>query len=44
MEQNALLQNIKEAAEYIRSKYPIEPEIGLVLGSGLGVIADMVQD
>lgn len=44
MEQNPLLQNIKDAAEFIRGKYPMEPEIGLVLGSGLGVLADLVED
>lgn len=44
MEQNPLMQNIKEAAEFIRGKYPVEPEIGLVLGSGLGVLADLVED
>lgn len=44
MVQNPLLQNMKEAAEYIRGKYPVQPEIGLVLGSGLGVLADLVED
>ncbi|MBP1155174.1 MULTISPECIES: purine-nucleoside phosphorylase [unclassified Paenibacillus] len=44
MVQNPLMQNMKEAAEYIRGKYPVQPEIGLVLGSGLGVLADLVED
>lgn len=44
MQQIPLLQNIKEAAGYIREKYPVAPEIGLILGSGLGVLADLVED
>lgn len=34
-----------KAAEYIRSKTPnFQPKIGLVLGSGLGMLADMIKD
>ncbi|MDO3677085.1 purine-nucleoside phosphorylase [Paenibacillus ehimensis] len=43
-DQTTLLKNMKEAAEYIRGKYPQKPEIGLILGSGLGVLADLVED
>ncbi|KEO79307.1 purine-nucleoside phosphorylase [Paenibacillus polymyxa] len=35
---------IQEAAEYIRAKSGIRPEIGLILGSGLGILADLIQD
>ncbi|MGG1618625.1 purine-nucleoside phosphorylase [Paenibacillus sp. NRS-1782] len=35
---------IQEAADYIRAKSGIRPEIGLILGSGLGIIADLIQD
>nr|WP_281891008.1 purine-nucleoside phosphorylase [Paenibacillus sp. YYML68] len=35
---------MKEAADYIRSHYSEQPEIGLILGSGLGVIAELVED
>ncbi|WP_068499399.1 purine-nucleoside phosphorylase [Paenibacillus kribbensis] len=35
---------IQEAAEYIHSKSGIRPEIGLILGSGLGILADLIQD
>ncbi|MFD1885138.1 purine-nucleoside phosphorylase [Paenibacillus wenxiniae] len=35
---------IQEAAAYIRSKSNITPEVGLILGSGLGVLADLIQD
>ncbi|MGW8957830.1 purine-nucleoside phosphorylase [Paenibacillus sp. NPDC055715] len=35
---------IQEAADYIRTKSGIHPEIGLILGSGLGILADLIQD
>jgi purine-nucleoside phosphorylase len=35
---------IQEAAEYIRGLYPNQPDIGLILGSGLGVIAELVEN
>lgn len=35
---------IREAAEYIRKQTAIVPEIGLILGSGLGVLGDLVED
>lgn len=35
---------LHEAAEYIRAKSGIRPEIGLILGSGLGILADLIQD
>jgi len=34
----------KTAAEYVASKIKIKPEIGLILGSGLGVLADEIID
>lgn len=39
-----LKEKIKESAEYIKSKISTKPEIGLVLGSGLGVIAEEVTN
>lgn len=44
MEDKFLLVKIQEAAAYIRSQYSGQPEIGLILGSGLGVIADLVEN
>ncbi|ULO09190.1 purine-nucleoside phosphorylase [Paenibacillus sp. 19GGS1-52] len=35
---------IQEAAQYIKDKSPVAPEIGLILGSGLGVLADLITD
>lgn len=34
----------KEAAEFIKSKTNIQPKVGLVLGSGLGVYADQIEN
>ncbi|AMA73673.1 purine-nucleoside phosphorylase [Aneurinibacillus sp. XH2] len=36
--------NLKDAAEYIQSHISVKPEIGLILGSGLGVLADEIED
>ncbi|WP_334071649.1 purine-nucleoside phosphorylase [Paenibacillus sp. A14] len=34
---------IREAADYIRSKTETSPKVGLILGSGLGVLADHIE-
>lgn len=34
---------IQEAANYIKGKTAVVPEIGLILGSGLGVLADLIE-
>lgn len=39
-----LLQKINAAAEFIRSRIAITPEIGLILGSGLGGFADEIEE
>ncbi|GKU79617.1 purine-nucleoside phosphorylase [Paenibacillus sp. L3-i20] len=36
--------HIKEAAQYIQGKINITPEIGLIMGSGLGVLGDLIED
>lgn len=41
---NEYISKIEEAAEYIKSKIAIEPEIGIILGSGLGSLADEVEN
>ncbi len=38
-----LLEKINDAQKYIESKLSEKPEIGLILGSGLGVLADEIQ-
>ncbi|CAG7612150.1 Purine nucleoside phosphorylase 1 [Paenibacillus solanacearum] len=43
-DQHSIVQNIKEAAAYIHAQYEAKPEIGLILGSGLGVIAELVEN
>ena len=35
---------IQESAEFIRSKVKVAPKIGLILGSGLGVLADEIAE
>ena len=39
-----IMDQITAAAEYILSKTPLRPTIGLVLGSGLGDFADTLED
>jgi purine-nucleoside phosphorylase len=39
-----LAKQMEEARSYIASKIQIAPKVGLVLGSGLGVLADEVED
>ncbi|GIP37553.1 purine nucleoside phosphorylase [Paenibacillus sp. J31TS4] len=37
-------QQIAEAAEWIRQRVGMEPKIGLILGSGLGILAESLED
>lgn len=39
-----MFDKIKESADFIKSKINNTPTIGLILGSGLGVLADEIQD
>lgn len=39
-----LSEKIKLSAEYIKSKTRFEPKIGLILGSGLGAIANKIEN
>lgn len=36
--------HINEAAQYIRENVSIKPEIGLILGSGLGILGDYLEN
>jgi len=38
-----MLKNIKESVDYIRKKTNFEPEIGIILGTGLGKLADEIE-
>ncbi|WP_413237136.1 purine-nucleoside phosphorylase [Paenibacillus sp. 1P07SE] len=38
------VSHINEAVEYIRSQTSIRPEVGLIMGSGLGVLGDHMTD
>ena len=44
MAQLTIYKKIKEAVDYIQSQTQTQPEIGLILGSGLGTIAELVTD
>lgn len=44
MEDKTLMQQLKEASAYIESKISIRPEIAIVLGSGLGDLANQITD
>jgi len=41
---NNLIKRIKETSSFIREKIDIIPQIGLILGSGLGTLADEIED
>ena len=36
-------EHVREAAAYVRGKLPRQPSIGIILGSGLGGIADEIE-
>jgi purine-nucleoside phosphorylase len=44
MDQFLSLMQMDEAADFIRSKISIQPEVGIILGSGLGSLAEKVKD
>lgn len=35
---------VREAAEYVAGRTELRPEVGLILGSGLGGLADEMED
>ena len=37
-------QHIMESAEFIKQKTSHSPKIGIVLGSGLGALIDIIED
>ncbi len=44
MQTSPTYKKIREAVQFIQSKTKIQPEIGVILGSGLGSIANKIQD
>ncbi|SFS92317.1 purine-nucleoside phosphorylase [Marininema halotolerans] len=44
MSSDAILEKTKQAADFIRQSASVQPKLGLVLGSGLGVLADEIAD
>eukprot|EP00879_Flechtneria_rotunda_P010705 GHRR01011187.1.p1 GENE.GHRR01011187.1~~GHRR01011187.1.p1 ORF type:complete len:372 (+),score=101.70 GHRR01011187.1:356-1471(+) len=41
---SSVYQRIQETVSYIRSRCPLQPQVVIVLGSGLGPVAEEVQD
>ncbi|MCF8001300.1 MAG: purine-nucleoside phosphorylase [Halanaerobiales bacterium] len=39
-----MIHKINEASDYIKSKLDIKPDVGLILGSGLGVLAEEITN
>ena len=39
-----MYEKIEKAASFIKEKFHATPEIGLILGSGLGVLADEIEN
>ncbi len=39
-----LSEKIKEAKQFLNANIPFEPKLGLILGSGLGVLADLIEE
>lgn len=44
MSEADLLSRIDEAQSYIANKITLKPELGLILGSGLGILAELIED
>ena len=39
-----MYDKVKQSADFIKNKLEAAPEIGLILGSGLGVLADEIEN
>ncbi|MEF3301882.1 purine-nucleoside phosphorylase [Paenibacillus sp. GYB003] len=44
MRERSTEQRVMEAVRFIEEEIPYSPEVGLILGSGLGVLADAMED
>lgn len=44
MEKQNVMSHIQEARDFIEEELPFLPEVGLILGSGLGVLAEALDD
>jgi purine-nucleoside phosphorylase len=43
-QQGSIYQKIREAVQAIQAKSRIEPQIGVILGSGLGAVSDQIEE
>ena len=39
-----LYERVKESAEYIRRRLPLQPTVAVILGSGLGALVDVMEE
>lgn len=39
-----MLEKIKQTADFLRAKVSLKPHIGIILGTGLGPLADMIEN
>jgi len=44
MNESSMEHRIAEAVRFIEEEIPYAPEVGLILGSGLGMLADLMED
>ena len=44
MSVSSLAYRVREAASSLRGRLPVAPRVGIILGSGLGPLADEVRD
>ena len=44
MQNSPIYKKLTDATQAIRTKYKTQPEIGIILGSGLGSVADKLED
>ena len=40
----SIYEKVKKSAEYLNNKFTTRHDIGIILGSGLGVLADEIED
>ncbi|KAI6661725.1 Purine nucleoside phosphorylase [Oopsacas minuta] len=38
------VENFQEMADYVKEKISVKPEVGIICGSGLGTLSDLVKD
>ena len=39
-----MFDKVQESADFIKAKIDVNPQVGLILGSGLGILADEIEN